>query len=77
MNKLIPLCVALLGVVMTIGNQKWAGLIMDNHRLLGGDVKLANEARWLTIYRMIAVVVGCFFVVSGVLGALGIITVQH
>lgn len=77
MEKLIPLCVALLGVVMAIGNRKWAGLMMENHRLFRGGESTEEEWRWLVIYRVIAFVTGCFFAVSGILGALGIITVRH
>ena len=77
MDSLVPLCVALLGVVMAVSNRKWAELVMDNHRLLRGGAKSANEAKWFMLYRIIAVVAGCFFAVSGILGALGVITVRH
>jgi hypothetical protein len=62
---------------MTIGNRKWAGLMLENHRLLRGTVNPVDEARWLIIYRVIMVVAGCFFAVLGLLGVLGEITVRH
>lgn len=77
MSRFIPLCVAFIGVVMAIGNRKWAVLMMDNHRHFRGGVNPNDDQRWHVIYRIIAVVTGCFFAVSGILGALGLIAMRH
>lgn len=77
MSRLIPLFVALLGVFIVIENRKCAGSIMDNHRQLRGAVKPVDEQRWFVIYRIIAVLSGCFLAVSGGLGALGMVAVRH
>ena len=69
MDRLMPLGVAFLGVAIVIGNRKWALLVMHNHRLLRGATSPENEARLLRLYRIVAVLTGCFFMIFGLLGA--------